>query len=73
MPDFDFDALLLVMSQHQLIGQSVKDWSRPISMGQFPFSLALEFWGSWNDSWLKTSLFANDANAVQGSSGFEPL
>jgi hypothetical protein len=73
MPDFDFDALLLVMSQCQLIGQPAKDWSRPVSKGQFPFPLAPEFWGSWNDGWVKTSLFAYDADAVRGSSGFEPL
>jgi hypothetical protein len=71
--DFDFDALLLVMTQHQLIGQSAKDWSRPVCMGQFPFPLAPEFWGSWNDSWLKINSFACDANAMRGSSGFEPL
>jgi hypothetical protein len=28
--DFDFNALLLVMMQHQLIGQPAKDWSRPV-------------------------------------------
>jgi hypothetical protein len=28
--DFDFEPLLLVMMQHQLIGQPAKDWSRPI-------------------------------------------
>jgi hypothetical protein len=56
------------MMQHQLIG-----WSRPVFKGQFPFPLAPEFWGSWNDSWLKTNSFVYDANAVRGSSGFEPL
>jgi hypothetical protein len=48
--DFDFDALLLVMTQHQLMRQPAKDWSRPLFKGQFPFPLAPEFWGSWNDS-----------------------
>jgi hypothetical protein len=72
-PDFDFDALLLVMMQHRLIGQPAKEWSRPIFNGQFPFPLALEFWGSWNDSWLKTNSFAYDADIVQGNSGFESL
>jgi hypothetical protein len=28
--DFDFESLLLVMTQHQLIGQPVKGWSRPV-------------------------------------------
>jgi hypothetical protein len=28
--DFDFKPLLLVMTQHQLIGQPVKGWSQPI-------------------------------------------
>jgi hypothetical protein len=72
MPDFNFDALLLVMSQRQLIGQLTKDWSRPASKGQFPFPLAPEFWGSWNDTWLKTSSFTYDADITQGSSGFKP-
>jgi hypothetical protein len=31
--DFGFDALLLVMSQRQLIGQLTKDWSRPAFKG----------------------------------------
>jgi hypothetical protein len=35
--DFDFDALLLVMAPHQLIGQSAKDQSRTVFEGQFPF------------------------------------
>jgi hypothetical protein len=61
------------MTQRQLIGQLAKDWSRPIFKGQFPFPLAPEFWGSWNDSWVKTSSFAYGANTVRGSSGFEPL
>jgi hypothetical protein len=46
MLDFNFDALLMVMSQCQLIGQQARDWSRPTSKGQFPFPLAPEFWGS---------------------------
>jgi hypothetical protein len=71
--DFDFDALLLVMTQHQLIEQPAKDWSRLVFKGQFPFPLAPEFWGSWNDSWVRTSLFAYDAHAMRGSSGFELL
>jgi hypothetical protein len=54
---FDFEPLLLVMTQHQLIGQPAKDWSQPVFKDQFPFPLAPEFWGSWNDSWLKTNLF----------------
>jgi hypothetical protein len=62
--DFDFDALLLVISQRQLIGQPVRDWSRPVSKGQFPFPLEPEFWSSWNDSWLKTSSFAYDADVT---------
>jgi hypothetical protein len=62
MLDFSFDALLLIMSQRQLIEQ-----------GQFPFPLAPEFWGSWNDSWLETSLSAYGANIERGSSSFEPL
>jgi hypothetical protein len=57
MLDFDFDALLLVMSQRQLIGQLAWDWSQHVSKGQFPFPLAPEFWGSWNNSWLETSSF----------------
>jgi hypothetical protein len=57
MLDFNFVARLLVMSQRQLIGQPAMDWSRLTLKGQFPFPLALEFWGSWNDSWLETSLF----------------
>jgi hypothetical protein len=73
MLDFDFDALLLVVSQHQLTGQPARDWSRPTSKGQFPFPLAPEFWDSWNDSWLETSLSAYSANAERGSSSFEPL
>jgi hypothetical protein len=28
--DFNFEPLLLVMMQHQLIGQPAKDWSQPI-------------------------------------------
>jgi hypothetical protein len=28
--DFDFEPLLLIMTQHQLIGQPVKDCNRPI-------------------------------------------
>jgi hypothetical protein len=72
-PFADFDALLLVMMQHQLIRQLAKDWSQPVFNGQFPFPLALEFWGSWNDSWLKTSSFAYDADTVRGNSGFENL
>jgi hypothetical protein len=43
MLDFDFDALLLIMSQRQLIEQSARDWSQPASEGQFSFPLALEF------------------------------
>jgi hypothetical protein len=62
MLDFNFDALLLVVLQRQLIGQPARDWSRPTSKGQFPFSLAPEFWGSWNDSWLETSSFVYGAN-----------
>jgi hypothetical protein len=73
MPNFDFDALLLVMTQHQLIGQLAKDWSQPIFDGQFHFPLAPEFWGSWNDSWLKTSSSTYDDDVVRGSSSFEPL
>jgi hypothetical protein len=70
---FRFRCSLLVMTQHQLIGHPAKDWSRPVFKDQFPFLLAPEFWGSSNDSWVKTSLFVYDANAVRGSSGFEPL
>jgi hypothetical protein len=73
MLDFNFDALLLVVLQRQLIEQPVRDWSRPISRGQFPFPLAPEFSGSWNDSWLETSLFAYGANIEQVSSSFKPL
>jgi hypothetical protein len=73
MLDFNFDALLLVMLQRQLIGQPVRDWSWPISKGQFPFPLAPEFWGSWNNSWLETSLFAYGADVERGGSSFEPL
>jgi hypothetical protein len=73
MLDFDFDARLLVMSQRQLTGQPARDWSRPTSKGQFPFPLAPEFWDSWNDSWLETSLSAYGTNAERGSSSFEPL
>jgi hypothetical protein len=61
------------MSQRQLIGQPARDWSQPTSKGQFPFPLAPEFWGSWNDSWLETSLLAYDADVERGSSSFEPL
>jgi hypothetical protein len=70
---FAFDALLLVISHHPLTGQLARDWSRPISKGQFPFPLAPEFWDSWNDSWLKTSLSAYGANAERDSSSFKPL
>jgi hypothetical protein len=73
MLDFNFDALLLVISQRQLTGQPAKDWSQPTSKGQFPFFLAPEFWGSWNDSWLETSLSAYGANIERGSSSFKPL
>jgi hypothetical protein len=52
------------MSRCQLIGQLSKDWSQPVSKGQFPFLLAPEFWGSWNDSWLKTGSFVYDADAT---------
>jgi hypothetical protein len=40
---FDFNALLLIMSQRQLTEQPARDWSRPASEGQFPFPLAPEF------------------------------
>jgi hypothetical protein len=73
MLDFNFDALLLVISQRQLTGQPARDWSQHTSKGQFPFPLAPKFWGSWNDSWLETSLSAYGANANPGSSSFEPL
>jgi hypothetical protein len=73
MLDFDFDALLLIMSWRQLIEQLARDWIQPTSEGQFPFPLAPEFWGSWNDSWLETSLSACGANVERGSSSFEPL
>jgi hypothetical protein len=43
MLDFNFDALLLVISQRQLTGQPARDWSRPTSKGQFPFPLSTEF------------------------------
>jgi hypothetical protein len=43
MLDFDFGALLLIMSQRQLTEQPARDWRRPASKGQFPFPLALEF------------------------------
>jgi hypothetical protein len=70
---FDFDALLLIMSQRQLTEQPARDCRRPTSEGQFPFPLAPEFWGSWNDSWLETSLSACGANIKRGSPSFEPL
>jgi hypothetical protein len=73
MLDFNFDALLLIMSRRQLIEQPARDWSQPTSEGQFPFLLAPEFWGSWSDSWLETSLSAYGANVERGSSSFEPL
>jgi hypothetical protein len=73
MLDFNFVARLLVMLQRQLTGQLARDWSWPTSKGQFPFTLAPEFWDSWNDSWLETSLSAYSANAERGSSSFEPL
>jgi hypothetical protein len=73
MLDFNFNALLMVMLQRQLIGQLARDWSQPTSKSQFPFPLAPEFWGSWNDSWPKTSLFAYGADIERGSSSFEPL
>jgi hypothetical protein len=47
---FDFVARLLIMSQRQLIRQTARYWSQPTSEGQFPFPLALEFWGSWTNS-----------------------
>jgi hypothetical protein len=47
---FDFVAHLLIVSQHHLIGQLARYWSQPTSEGQFPFSLAPEFWGSWTNS-----------------------
>jgi hypothetical protein len=31
---------------------------------QFPFPLAPEFWGSWNDSWLETDSLAYDAYVI---------
>jgi hypothetical protein len=71
--DFDFDALLLVMSQCQLIGQPARDRSQPVSKGPFPFPLATEFWGSWNDSRPKTSSFTHGVDVTRGNSGFEPL
>jgi hypothetical protein len=43
MLGFDFDALLLIMSQRQLTEQPARDWRRPASEGQFPFPLAPEF------------------------------
>jgi hypothetical protein len=52
------------MTQHRLIGQPAKDWSRPVFRDQFPFPLAPEFWGSWDDSWLKTDSFVNGAYVV---------
>jgi hypothetical protein len=61
------------MTQHRLIRQPAKDWSQPVFRDQFPFPLAPEFWGSWDDSWLKTDSFVNGAYVVRGSSGFEPL
>jgi hypothetical protein len=64
MLDFDFDVPFLVMLQHQLIRQPTRDWSRPISKGQFPFPLAPEFWGSWTNSWLETSLFTYGADVT---------
>jgi hypothetical protein len=70
---FDFEPLLLVITQHQL------DWTaggrlEPTRFrDQFPFPLAPEFWGSWNDSWLETDSLAYDAYVVRGSSSFEPL
>jgi hypothetical protein len=73
MLGFNIGTLLLVISQRQLIGQPARDWSQPTSKGQFPFPLAPEFWGSWNDSWLETSLSAYGANVERGSSSFEPF
>jgi hypothetical protein len=43
MLGFDFDALLLIMSQRQLTEQSARDWRRPTSEDQFSFPLAPEF------------------------------
>jgi hypothetical protein len=71
--DFDFDALLLIMLQCPLVKQPTWDWSRPVSKGQFPFPLAPEFWGSWNNSCLETSSFAYGADIERGSSSFKPL
>jgi hypothetical protein len=53
MLDFDFDTLLLVMSQRQLIGKPARDWSRPISKGQFPFPLPPSFGAAGMTAGLK--------------------
>jgi hypothetical protein len=73
LADFDFEPLMLVIMQHLL------DWTAGGGLeparfrDQFPFPLAPEFWGSWNDSWLETDSLAYDAYVVLCSSSFETL
>jgi hypothetical protein len=50
-----FELLPLVMMRCRLDGQPAAGWSQPLKH-QFPFPLALEFWGSCSDSWLETIL-----------------
>jgi hypothetical protein len=62
--DFDFKPLLLVITQHQLDCIAGGGLEPARFRDQFPFPLALEFWGSWNDSWLETDSRACDAYVV---------
>jgi hypothetical protein len=71
--DFDFEPLLLVITQHRLDCTAGRGLEPAHFRDQFPFLLAPEFWGSWNDSWLKTDSFTYDAYIIRGSSSFEPL
>jgi hypothetical protein len=52
--DFYFEPLLLIITHISWIRQPAE--LEPAHFrNQFCFPLAPEFWGSWNDSWLKTN------------------
>jgi hypothetical protein len=71
--DFNFEPLMLIITQYQLDCIAGGGLEPARFRDQFPFPLAPEFWGSWNDSWLKTDSLAYDAYVIRGSSSFEPL
>jgi hypothetical protein len=73
LADFNFEPLLLVITQQQLDWTAGRGLELARFRDQFPFPLAPKFWGSWNDSWLKTDSLAYDAYVVRGSSSFEPF